>query len=141
MVPPFADDGTGGRLPLTVGLAVDTTRSDRAGAFVASRPVVEGVTVAARGVDATGADGTTAVVGADGTVEDGASCCGTVTGAGCCGTGAGKGFGAGIAGVVATGGETLAGAVPGQALPVLPPQTVLDEAIATIISSGRCSAA
>jgi len=57
------------------------------------------------------------------------------------GAGAGEGFGAGITGEAATGGGAVTGAVPGQALPVLPPQTVLDEAIATIISSGMASAA
>jgi hypothetical protein len=56
------------------------------------------------------------------------------------GTGVGEGFGAGITGEAATGGAG-AGAVPGQARPVLPPHTVLDDAIATTISSGRCSAA
>src|SRR5438094_925609 len=49
------------------------------------------------------------------------------------------GVGAALTGGV-TGG-TVAGAVPGQARPVLPPQMLLDDAIATIISPGRCSAA
>jgi len=93
------------------------------------------------GVDAAGTDGGTDAIGADGMVADGASCCGTVTGAGCCKTGAGTGWGAGITGEAATGGGAVAGAVPGQGRPVLPPQTVLDEAIATIISSGICSVA
>jgi len=90
-----------------------------------------------------------------------------VTGAGA-GTGAGLGTGAGVTGDStvrgagagtttvgdagagtetggagalreAAGGAT--GASPGQALPVLPPQTLLDDAMATIISSGSCSAA
>ena len=103
----------------------------------------------ARGIDAAGADDGTDVVGADGTIGDGASCCGTVTGAGCwgtvigpgcCWTGAGAGLGAGITGEAATGGVGT-GAAPGQGRPVLPPQTLLDNAIATIISSGICSAA
>ena len=55
-------------------------------------------------------------------------------------TGVGEGFGAGITGEAATGGVG-AGAEPGQTLPVLPPQMVLDDAIATIISAGICSAA
>ena len=55
-------------------------------------------------------------------------------------TGVGEGFGAGITGEAATGG-VCAGAVPGQGRPVLPPHTGLDDAIATIISPGRCSAA
>jgi hypothetical protein len=55
-------------------------------------------------------------------------------------TGVGDGLGAGITGDAATGGVGT-GAVPGQARPVLPPQTLLDDAIATIISSGVDSAA
>ena len=55
-------------------------------------------------------------------------------------TGVGDGLGAGITGEAATGGVGT-GAVPGQARPVLPPHTLLDDAIATIISPGRCSAA
>jgi hypothetical protein len=55
-------------------------------------------------------------------------------------TGVGDGLGAGITGEAATGGVG-AGAVPGQGLPVLPPHAVLEDAIATIISPGRCSAA
>jgi hypothetical protein len=55
-------------------------------------------------------------------------------------TGVGDGLGAGITGEAATGGVG-AGAVPGQTRPVLPPHTVLDDAIATIISPGVASAA
>ena len=55
-------------------------------------------------------------------------------------TGVGDGFGAGITGEAATGGVG-AGAVLGQGLPVLPPQILFDDAIATIISPGMASAA
>ena len=48
---------------------------------------------------------------------------------------------AGGAGAGAAGGGAAAGAVPGQGRPVLPPQTVLNDAIATRISSGAGSAA
>src|SRR5205823_7456033 len=54
--------------------------------------------------------------------------------------GTGEGLGTGITGEAATGGGAVTGAGPGQALPVLPPQTLLDDAIATRISAGRCSA-
>ena len=55
-------------------------------------------------------------------------------------TGVSEGLGVGITGEAATGGVG-AGAVPGQGLPVLPPHTLLEDAIATIISPGSCSAA
>jgi hypothetical protein len=56
-------------------------------------------------------------------------------------TGVGDGLGAETTGEAGTGGGAVAGAVPGQARPLLPPQMVLDDAIATIISSGGRSAA
>jgi len=55
------------------------------------------------------------------------------------GAGVGKGFGAGITGEAASGGGTGVGAVPGQRRPVLPPQTLLNDAIATSISSGSAA--
>jgi hypothetical protein len=116
-----ADGDAGAGVSVEVGTGVGVT----VGAGV---DAVDGA-----GVDAAGAEGATDEIGAEGMVAAGASCGGTVIGAACCRTGAGAGLGA-----EATGGAATV-PWPGQALPVLPPQTGVNDAIATTISSG-CAA-